>query len=219
MNTQAAELLARVVPWHEEGEQQTFCGIHHTFVPDHHDPRKPLPWSGRACRSHEEAVRHIEYLKRQPTTRDIYFAPGTQRNAMPKKNKFGKTFYKAIRNQSNVAALKSFWLDIDVKGSEHGYDTLEGAMQGLSKFVAGSGLPEPSVIVKSGGGLHVYWTVMRALTVDEWRPIACNMAEATKQLGLRCDTQCTIDCARVLRVPGTKNFKTNPPRDVELVVR
>ncbi len=36
--------------------------------------------------------------------------------------------------------------------------------------------------------------------------------------GLRCDVGCTIDPARVLRVPDTLNFKSQPARPVKLLI-
>jgi hypothetical protein len=73
-------------------------------------------------------------------------------------------------------------------------------------------MPRPNLVVHSGGGLHVYWVLARALTPADWQPLAFALAEATKQHGLKCDTQCTVDRARVLRIPGTLNTKYDPPR-------
>jgi hypothetical protein len=71
-------------------------------------------------------------------------------------------------------------------------------------------LPKPIVVAS----VHVCWSVSRALTPDEWRPLAFALAEATKQHGLKCDTQCTTDTARVLCIPNTFNCKSDPPRPV-----
>ena len=57
----------------------------------------------------------------------------------------------------------------------------------------------------------------RSLTLAEWFPLASALAEATRQHGLLCDTQCTVDAARILRVPGTLNHKTNPPNPTSLI--
>jgi hypothetical protein len=113
--------------------------------------------------------------------------------------------------------LKALFLDIDCKGKdEDSYDSQREASLALGKFIKETGLPMPSVIVGSGGSLHVYFVLSEALTVDRWRPLAHALAEATKRHGLRCDTQCTIDSARVLRVPNTLNHKTNPPAPVTM---
>jgi hypothetical protein len=46
--------------------------------------------------------------------------------------------------------------------------------------------------------------------------MAYALAEATKRHRLKCDTQCTVDGARVLRIPGTFNRKLAQPRPVTL---
>ena len=40
--------------------------------------------------------------------------------------------------------------------------------------------------------------------------MAFALAEETKQHGLKCDAQCMIDTARVLRIPHTFNCKSDP---------
>jgi hypothetical protein len=50
-----------------------------------------------------------------------------------------------------------------------------------------------------------------------WLPIAFALAEATKRHGLHCDTQCTVDSARVLRIPDTFNRKQATPRAVRII--
>src|SRR5262249_54256948 len=77
-------------------------------------------------------------------------------------------------------------------------------------------LPRPSTIVNSGGGLHVYWTFDRALTVLEWNPLAQALVNAAKDFGLKFDSGCTTDAARVLRIPDTFNHKLDTPRPVTL---
>ena len=43
--------------------------------------------------------------------------------------------------------------------------------------------------MKSGGGLHIYFTLSRALTRAEWQPLAHALAEAGKRHGLKADYQ------------------------------
>ncbi len=121
------------------------------------------------------------------------------------------------RSASNALALKSIWLDIDVKDPPKGYATKDEARHALDAFVKAAGLPAPSAIIGSGGGLHVYWISSNPLTVDEWKPYAEGLKTAAIQHGLRCDAGLTTDCARILRVPGTYNYKTDPPRRVEIL--
>ena len=81
----------------------------------------------------------------------------------------------------------------------------------LASFLKPVGL-QPSIIVKSGGGIHIHFTLSRALTRNEWEPHAHSLAEAGKRHGLKADYQVTIDSARLLRIPGTQNNKQDIPR-------
>lgn len=220
---QAREFLARVVAWPQEGDASAFVNLHWTFYPADGNVRtdakgKPiLPWSGRAVRTLDQAINSLQFqTKAGSNTRDIYLCLSTQATAKQKVGKNNHVYYTPVRLQETAVALKSIFLDVDFKGGEHGYDTPDEAVAALAQFIQDVNLPKPTAVVKSGGGLHVYWCVAHSLTRDEWQPLAFALAEATKRHGLKCDSQCTIDSARVLRVPDTLNFKSNPPRPVTL---
>ena len=108
-------------------------------------------------------------------------------------------------------------MDIDVKSPPKGYATLAEALDALAAFVDAAALPLTSALVGSGGGLHCYWISDRELTVEEWTAYAGGLRDAAVKHGLRCDLGVTIDCARVLRVPGTFNHKTQPAKEVKLL--
>lgn len=220
----AKQFLARAVAWPQEGDPTAYVNVHYTFEPK--DPKslkkgangKPrLPWAGRACITLGEAVKTVEFASGNATARDIYFCTSTQMYAEEAVSQKGFKYKKAVRSQDNVAKLKSLFIDVDLKGGDHGYDTKEEFVRALGAFLKATSLPKPTMIVYSGGGFHLYWCLVTPLTIAEWAPLAYALAEATKRHGLKCDTQCTIDAARVLRVPGTKNFKYDPPRDVTLL--
>ena len=65
--------------------------------------------------------------------------------------------------------------------------------------------------------MHVYWVLNCALSPTEWYPLAAALVEATVRHGFKCDTAVTTDAARVLRVPQTWNYKTDPPRQVRIL--
>lgn len=213
-NEQLREFLARALPWTQEGEQQHYTGVHWLTKPPDRD--KPF-WTGRAVRSVNEAVRTINWAKGLSDVRDIYIAMGAQRTAQAKTSGTGHNYLLPVRSQDNVVALKSLFLDIDCKDGPNGYADQSAAAAALGKFLRESGLPRPTMIVGSGGGMHCHWVMSRALTPAEWKPLAMALAEATKRLGLKCDTQVTIDSARVLRPPETLNLKQETPRPVRLV--
>jgi hypothetical protein len=135
---------------------------------------------------------------------------------------------KAVRNANNATWLKSIWIDCDVKPKpadhpvddpwDH-YETLEEARSALDAFAAKMGLPAPSAIVNSGGGLHVYWIADKPLSPGEWRPYAEGLKALLQHEGIKCDIGLTTDIARLLRVPGTLNHKYDPPRPVQLLHR
>jgi hypothetical protein len=215
MLEQAELYLAKVIPWPQEGDEPAYVNIHWTSQsPGFNKPR----WNGRACLSVQDATSAIKWVQSLADARDIYVCMSTQREMVEKISKAGFAYRDAVRNQQNAVALKSLFIDLDAKGlDKNSYATPDDALQALMAFLKASGMPPPSLIVASGGGYHCYWTLVPALAPDDWKPLAHALAEATKQFGLKCDTQCTIDSARVLRVPDTLNRKTDPGKPVRII--
>jgi hypothetical protein len=209
--TELTDFLTRVLPWPKLGEPG-FINLH-WLIPAPRDPNT-LIWIGKPTRTVEEFLSLIDWVLSRPTTRDVYYC--LSRQSQSGKNSRGKL--RAVRNKGNALLLKAIWLDIDVKPPPKGYATLEEALHALTEFANAFGLPPPSALVGSGGGLHVYWSSDKPLTPDEWRPYAEGLKAAAISFGLRCDTQCTVNAAQVLRVPGTFNHKTKPPRPVKLLL-
>ena len=81
--------------------------------------------------------------------------------------------------------------------------------------IAGTGLvnlPKP-VLVASGGGLHAYWPLTSPVDVAVWKPVAERLKRLCEERAFAIDFGVTADVARVLRVPGTTNWKDpNNPR-------
>jgi len=227
---QAREYLARVVPWPQPGEPG-FVNLHWTFPPTNPRPDGKPAWTGRAVKDAAEAARVLEFaLKSGSNTLDVYACMSSQLEAKAQTTKGKKPFsYNApIRLATNAISLKSFFIDVDfgkpdkvdpVTGAKTkiSYATAEEAITEVMLFISKVGLPKPTMVVHSGGGFHFYWCVARALTPAEWLPISFALAEAAKAYGLLCDTQCTVDTVRVLRIPDTLNRKQEPARHVRFV--
>lgn len=212
---QAQTYLAKVLAWPQEGEAPAFVNIHWSLNKLNQQGKNI--WTGRACRSVTEAANTVSWALRTTDTKDIYVCLSTQADALEKVSQKGNKYFAPLRSQQNAVALKSLFIDLDAKGEgNNSYATIGDAAAALAKFIKDVDLPAPSAIVNSGGGLHVYWTFVKPLTIAEWQPLAFALAEATKQKGLKCDTQCTIDSARILRVPGTFNRKQDKARPVTL---
>src|SRR5450759_2587773 len=101
---------------------------------------KPF-WSGRACRTLEDAVKVLTWITSQPGKREIYVCMSSQQTAEEKTSEKGNKYLAPIRNQKNVIALKSLYIDIDFKTGDHGYDNAHEAVIALTSFIKATGLP------------------------------------------------------------------------------
>jgi hypothetical protein len=144
----------------------------------------------------EEADALFEKLTAQE--RDVYF--GVARFATDE----GRT-------KSNVLALRSLWLDLDC-GDNKPYATKRAGMAALKTFCADTKLPRP-IVVDSGRGLHVYWPFEEAVTRPQWEAAASALHRLCTRYDLHVDPS-VFEVARVLRVPGTYNFKGEEPLPV-----
>jgi len=101
-----------------------------------------------------------------------------------------------------------------LRGSRIGY-VFQDAQAALTKFCATNQFPEP-VVVSSGRGLHVYWPLKTVLDATRWKAVASGFKRFCIDSGFEIDTSVPADSARVLRMPGTLNFKTKPPAQVDI---
>jgi hypothetical protein len=136
--------------------------------------------------------------------RDIYFGLATYAE-------------RGSRKADNARYLNALFIDMD------GYETKRAAGEALSAFLQRTGLQECGSpwIVSSGGGLHCYWAFTEPVSVATWKPVAENLKRLCKQEGLVIDMTVTADPARVLRIPGTYNFKKkyDTPRLVKVLAQ
>jgi energy-coupling factor transporter ATP-binding protein EcfA2 len=129
------------------------------------------------------------------------------------------------RKKENVKALKAFWLDIDCGPSKaeinpltkkpDGYIDQRAGIAALRTFCKSVGLPNPT-LVNSGGGIHAYWPLEEEVSRRDWEPVAERFKEVCKTQNFYVDDK-VFEVARILRVPGTFNFKEEEPRPVEFL--
>jgi hypothetical protein len=116
--------------------------------------------------------------------------------------------------------MKALFMDIDLicKGKVM-YETKKDAEIAFKTFMVNTEMASLGApyIVSSGGGFHIYWPFDEDVSIDQWKPVAENFKRLCQQEGLKIDMTCTADAARVLRVPGTKNFKHDNPKNVKLI--
>src|SRR5262249_38177617 len=149
-----------------------------------------------ACQNLNEAVNTIDWLLGLTDPTNIYFCTSLQSQCEEKIARSGRKYSAAKRLLENAVVLRSFYLDIDYGGDGHkepenGYVSIQEAVHSLAAFIRQTGLPKPTFMVKTGGGLHVYWTVVDPIPTDEWRLYAYALAEAGKAAGLKADYTAT----------------------------
>jgi hypothetical protein len=114
--------------------------------------------------------------------------------------------FKGRRDESNIHSRQCFHGDIDV-GEDKPYVRFEHARAALEWACAKLGLPPP-IVIRSGHGLHFYWPLTEPIAdMRLWRAYAEGILATLVGQGLKLDAQCSVDPVRILRPPGTFNFK------------
>jgi hypothetical protein len=120
------------------------------------------------------------------------------------------------RTKKNARQAKSFWMDLDVGEGSAKFESKTEATNALLKFCEAVSLPTPT-IVDSGGGLHIYWILDEPIDSATWLAAATKLKGLCKEHNFKADPVVTNDSARILRVPGTLNYKTDPEGRVYVV--
>jgi hypothetical protein len=124
------------------------------------------------------------------------------------------TFKAKSRTQKNHFKSKALWMDLDLKGTS--YPSFKEMLAHAAQFYKAYNLPCPTVVF-SGGGFHLYWALDTELSHDAWHVLADGLHNAAVTFGLQFDVKCTRDAARILRVPGSTNFKYDSRPMVRIV--
>lgn len=120
---------------------------------------------------------------------DLYFGVATRDGSSGKKDA--------------VVSVPAVWCDIDFKETPK-----DVAEKKLSEFPL-----HPTIIVESGGGLHVYWKLKEPYGKEDMAVLESTM----RRIAITFDSDMSAtEIARILRIPNTKNFKYHPPRPVVL---
>lgn len=142
-------------------------------------------------------------LELSDTHKEAYFALAT----------FGE---RNQRTADNAVSMHSFFFDLDC-GEGKPYPDAGDAEAAILAFCEQVGLPSPT-LVSSGYGLHAYWPLTEDVPAAIWQPMASRLKALAREHGLQFDPVVPDDLSRVLRVPGTCNYKREPERPVEIRV-
>lgn len=108
-------------------------------------------------------------------------------------------------NAADVLHTRALWCDLDPLG-----DDPVNVDEATARIEAAS-LPRPSILVHSGGGLHAYWLLDSPVDANRIAPLNGAIAEAIGN-GSTFKVDRVGDAVRVLRLPGSWNFKRDTPR-------
>ena len=116
-------------------------------------------------------------------------------------------------SKEDCLLLPCFWADLDVrdgerhKGEKNYPATRVDALALVKRFP----LP-PTVVVWTGGGVHVYWKLLPALTVQDGEPLLPRLKVTVFRLadefGVEVDS--VFQPAMMMRLPGSVNRKATP---------
>ena len=101
--------------------------------------------------------------------------------------------------------VPAFWVDIDFKDLPR-----EIAEPRIDRFSCA-----PSAVIESGGGLHLYWFLTEPVDAKGDRKlIESLLRELATAFG---GDQSVCDVSRIMRVPGSVNFKYDPPKNCTVI--
>ena len=169
-----------------------------------------LLWSAKDKDKRSEYFKDVDAAKARSKElsaegRDVYFGLGLGPDGQADHHKRFKV--------SDVKAITALWLDADYGLHDSGKkypETSDDALALIRQIFL-----QPSLIVDSGGGFHVYWLLKEPweFSDDDDKKSAQRLVSAWQNMiqsiwrkaGFTIDS--TKDLARVLRVPGTMNYK------------
>ena len=176
-----------------------------------------LIWTLPDKRSHwtttvDDAVHQVETLTQnapdKKAGKDIYFGVGTVTEQL-------SAYQRGKAHQ--IAGIPGLWADIDLSTGDHKKANLFDTWSEIEEMLGEAGV-EPTMVVHSGGGYHLYWLFKEfwefeskgerldaANLVARWNYTLQAWAE---RRGKEIDA--TFDLSRVLRVAGTYNYKRDP---------
>ena len=156
-----------------------------------------------------------EAMKRNRQREDCYFSVGLMERTI--------NVHERARNE-DIIAIPALWADIDIANPVHAADNLPPDYSAARSLLPGA--LDPTCIVFSGYGIHVYYQLRepletrtqeeRAQADDLLRRLQGIIRKNAAARGWHLDS--VPDICRVLRVPGTYNYKNGSDNAVQCVV-
>lgn len=124
-------------------------------------------------------------------------------------------------NAEDISRLTALYADLDYKAKPNGMSSLPEAMEVVEALSSIIGY-QPSAIVYTGGGIHPYWPVLDGEITEDTR---ADMIKRLKRWGALVkltaashggDADSVYDLPRILRIPGSLNWKEAEPRSTSI---
>lgn len=145
---------------------------------------------------------------------DTYVGCGTSASKTPQNRRC---------KADEITGLPAVWLDVDILDPAHQKQNLpaseEQAMNLIEEFPL-----KPTMIVHSGHGYQCWWVLEHFIVLQNQRMrkefaemvhrFTWHMRDAARSRGF--DLDMTFDLSRVFRLPGGRNYKSDPPQPVTL---
>lgn len=150
---------------------------------------------------------------------------GKQHNTYYCVNPRKKRFSPYIRgSDKDVKCIVALYQDFDVKGIAHKQDSLPESKEALLDYIQNDCPIKPSILIWSGNGIHAEWLLEEPYMIEEDSSYISNVlkgwesylkSKALELHGWKFDS--VADTARMLRAPGTTNFKTDDKPMCEVI--
>ena len=161
----------------------------------------------------EKAIGHFNGKVPQA---DVYVGCGTSRVARAKHQRC---------KAADICGIPGVWLDIDILNPIAHKKTRLPETEAVAKTIIKTFPLSPTMVIHSGHGYQYWWVFDKFwqfqskeehdAAAELVRQFTWTVRDMARKMGY--DLDMTFDLSRVMRVPGSKNFKDNPPKDVEMV--
>lgn len=135
----------------------------------------------------KENIKDVVYSVRRK--KDVFITPNT--------------YYKPSRASENIRQFRALYIDLDCGEDDYNYCFYE-----VFKLAEEKKIPKPTLVVFSGRGLHLYWRIKHSPSQALWTWQSLEDMLYYNLKNLKADKR-AIDSARILRLPGTINSRSN----------
>lgn len=144
-------------------------------------PRPDKQWS-KACNLHKQAD---QLTRVNATGQNIYFGANPRRA-------------HGLSGDENVPLARCFFVDFDTADDGSKGCSVDHALDRIRR----AGLPDPTLVLNSGNGCHIYWRLSEPVTdIEEW---SSNQKKLIAVLG---SDKSIHNGERIMRSPGFLNVK------------